>query len=214
MGRDFSQCLLKQEDGFTVPSITDNSMSSERKHKEKAYCQVLSTPASTKRVLPFSSSKLPSSSRGRPTLHDSVEATQLYYREVARENDAAKLRLQEELIAAQEELARVREKCTQLERENTRLENYKRRSNEAKQNDTKIYRSSDPFVASEIFLRELSSNNNENADVVAGVVRALGRKNSKSICYQQWKQTYQICACSWKASSTSSFARNSSRGYA
>ena len=109
MGRDFSQCLLKQEDGFTVPSITDNSMSSERKRKEKAYCQVLSTPASTKRVLLFSSSKLPSSSRGRPALHDSVEATQLYYREVAREYDAAKLRLQEELIAAQEELARVRE---------------------------------------------------------------------------------------------------------
>ena len=93
MGRDFFQCLLKQEDGFVLPSIANNDMSSERKRKE-VYCQVVSTPASTKRVLPFSSCELLSSSRGRPSMKATVKATRAcystqvaYYKEAAREKD-------------------------------------------------------------------------------------------------------------------------------
>ena len=172
-----------REDGFTVPYIANNSISSgeSRKRKEEVYCQVLSTPASTRRVLaPFSSSKLPSSLRGRPALTKSVEATRLYYTEVARENDAAKSRLQEELIAAQEELVRVRERCRELENKNTRLETERRKLFEEKRNNAIIYQPNDPYQASQVFLKELSGNNeNEDAEVVAGVVRALAKKKFK-----------------------------------
>ena len=34
MGRTYSQCLLKQEDGLSLPLIVDYNMSSERKRKE------------------------------------------------------------------------------------------------------------------------------------------------------------------------------------
>ena len=80
MGRTYSQCLLKQEDGLSLPSIANNDMSSERKRKE-VYCQVVSTPASTKRALPFSSCEMPSSSRGRPSMKDAVD----YYKNASRE---------------------------------------------------------------------------------------------------------------------------------
>jgi len=138
----------------------------------------VSTPASTKRVLlSCRSSELPSSSRGRPSLNDSVEATRLYYKEVARENDVAKSRLQEELKAAQEELVNVKEKCKQLRKNVRTLESDRSRSNKLKQNEVVTYRSNDPYSASHAFLKNLSAKEGiENADVVAGVVRALSKK--------------------------------------
>jgi hypothetical protein len=180
MGNRYYGCLLKQEDGLSLPPVVNNDMDSERKRKA-VYCQVVSTPAQTRCVLPFASS-------GRSSIESSVKTTRTHYIEktraqysnLVREKEEDKSRLQEELERTQEELVRVKEKCSQLERDNTRLENHKRRSNECKQNDTKIYRSSDPFVASQLFVKELSANDEiEDAEVVAGVVRALAKKKFK-----------------------------------
>ena len=104
--------------------------------------------------------------------NDSVKATRVYYAEVARENDAAKSRLQEELIAAQEELVRVRERCTQLEHKNMRLDSERRRLYDSKQNESIIYQRNGPCLASQVFLKEVSGN---NAIEDAEVVLLLGR---------------------------------------
>ena len=119
----------------------------------------MSTPASTKRVLlSCRSSELPSSSRGRPSLNDSVEATRLYYKEVARENDVAKSRLQEELKAEQEELVSVKEKCKQLRKNVRTLESDRRRSNRLKENDLLLTgattRIRHPMRSSRIYLQK------------------------------------------------------------
>ena len=87
MGVIFSRCERPQANGISPTAIG----STEDKKRNAVYCQVVSTPASTKRVLLSCSSELPSSSRGRPSLNDSVDATRLYYKEVARENDVALL---------------------------------------------------------------------------------------------------------------------------
>jgi septal ring factor EnvC (AmiA/AmiB activator) len=211
MGRTYSQCLLKQEDGLSLPSIEN---SNERKRKA-VYCQDITTPASTKRVLLSCSSELPSSSRGRPSINNSVEATRFYYKEVARENDVAKSRLQEELKAAQEELVSVKEKCKQLRKNVRTLESDRRRSNKLKQNEVVTYRSNDPYSASNAFLKNLSAKEGiENADVVAGVVRALSKKKSRSMYFKQCRSTYQKLDHNLKSNCTSNCAKSSCRGSA
>ena len=104
MGRTYSQCLLRQEEGMSLPSV---ELSSERQ-REPVYCQVLSTSSSTKRALPFSSIELSSKSRGRPSMKATVEAMrasyssriEFYQREVL-ELQEATAHLQLEVIQAQ-----------------------------------------------------------------------------------------------------------------
>ena len=67
MGRTYSQCLLKQEDGMSLPLIVQYEMSSKSKHN-KVCCQVVATSASTKHVLPFASCEVNSSEVKRKAL--------------------------------------------------------------------------------------------------------------------------------------------------
>ena len=70
-------------------------------------------------------------------------------------------------------------------------------------------------MASKMFLRDLSSNDDiENAEVVAGVVRALAKRKFKSICCKKWKPTDQIYAYSLNSSCTNSSGKSSSLGFA
>ena len=60
------------------------------------------------------------------------------------------------------------------------MDSERRRLYESKQNDSIIYQRNDTYHASQVFLKELSCNNgNEDAEVVAGVVRALSKKKYK-----------------------------------
>ena len=72
---DILNANTKKEDGLLLSSVKHSS----KRKREPVYCQAVSTPAQTKRVLPFSTSELPSSSRGRPSGNDSVKATWVYY---------------------------------------------------------------------------------------------------------------------------------------
>ena len=114
-------CLLLQEDGFPLLSTANTDFSSERKSKH-VYCHLMSTLASTKHALPFSSSELSSSCRGHPSMKTAIEDTRAcystqvaYYKNASRKKDAEKVRMQEELDRTLDKLARVQDKCNLLE---------------------------------------------------------------------------------------------------
>ena len=67
MGVLFSRCERPQINGISPNAIT----TIEDKKRKEVYCQVVSTPASTKRVLPFSSSEVitPSHWAGKKNTH-------------------------------------------------------------------------------------------------------------------------------------------------
>ena len=97
-------CLLLQEDGFPLPSTANTDCSSERK-SQQVYCRLVSTPASTRCALPFSSSELSCSRRGRPSVKATVDATHScyssqveFYRSEVQELQEAKARLQQECL--------------------------------------------------------------------------------------------------------------------
>ena len=112
---------------------------------QEVYCQVISTPAQTRRTLPFaSSSELSSSSRhGRPSMKDTVDATLACYSTQIEFERSEVQELQEAKASLQQEVIQAQEKCRELERENTRLDSERRRLYELKQNESIIYQKKD-----------------------------------------------------------------------
>ena len=109
----------------------------------------------------------------------------------------------------------MNDRCNILENDVVRLESCRRRTNRLKKNEAITYRSNDPYLASNAFLKSLfSKEETKNANVVAGVVRALLAKKFKkhifqaiqdhipevsvqfeSKMYQQLRQNYLGFAC-------------------
>ena len=203
MGVLFSRCERPQINGISPNAIT----TIEDKKRKEVYCQLVSTPAPTKRVLLLSTSELSSSCRGRPSMKTIIEETRAcystqvaFYKNASREKDDEKVRLQEELERTREELARVQDKCNLLENDVVRLESCRRRSNESKQNQAAITHINDPYKAAAAFLNNISVKDKaKNSSLVSGVVRALAsKKNTRSMYFKQCRSTYHKYALNLK----------------